>query len=195
MWKKIIPFILCANFISCRSSLFRESSQTKNNPSAYGLLGDGFGIVTPQDIAMNGCHVKPVPFSENSTTYQYWQCFNLKQATLFCDDTSYNEDEGIYQTYVVVSGTRDGAKHEYIVNRPLTLSACDNYKKTWEQLTREEPHVCVSGSLIDVEHRKKNEKIFSWVFDRFKTRKGCYSYFKDGCSFKEQIDHPGCEQQ
>jgi hypothetical protein len=154
-------------------------------------LSEGFGIVSTEDIAINDCQATPVPYSESSNSYQYWQCFEVKQSRLYCDGKGYDEDEKEWLTVMVISGVRDSILNEYITRRAIPLKDCQSFQQDWKRLTANEKHVCVSGSFNKRQNTKR-KWVSNWTFDRFKTRKGCESYFEGGCSLKHQLDQ-GCK--
>lgn len=155
----------------------------------YGLLGEGYGIVTSEDIAVNDCQATPMPFSDQSDAYQYWQCFDVKDSRVYCDGKGFDEDTQLLHTYMVISGIRSGIKQEYVTRRTIPLTTCQEYIKDWKRLVEGEKVVCISGSLLNHSKNQRNEEIYNWIFDRFKTKKGCESYFEGGCSLKYQLEH------
>jgi hypothetical protein len=149
--------------------------QTLRSKYPYGLLSDDFGILTLNDLALNACYFKPEPFPpvDFTSTYEYWQCFESRTISLSCDSNGVpDEHEGI-MGLVVVDAFTDGVKHEYIERRPWKIRDCKDTLKNIATLTKGTSHVCISGSFIETETDKAGKKTASWLFDRFKTRKGC----------------------
>lgn len=58
--------------------------------------------------------------------------------------------------------------------------------RQWRQLAKNENIVCLNGDGSDVMVDPKLEKYFLWTWEKFRTRKGCYSYFAGEC------DTQGC---
>lgn len=148
----------------------------------YGLLTDDFGILNTKDLKTNTCIAGPTPFSDQDKTspYPYWQCFEVKNAKMICERGKYDQDEKAVMSMLVVSGQRDGELHEFISRRPIALWTCQLYQKNWLKLTKNEKHVCVSGA----DHSKVVQEAIVkrvWFFGRYKTQKGCDSYFQDEC--------------
>ena len=71
------------------------------------------------------------------------------------------------------------------------MQSCRDYKRDWKILTNNEKYICISGMHIDKEKNASGQIVSSWIFDKFKTKKGCGSYFYGGCSLKYQIKN-GC---
>ncbi|MBC7420101.1 MAG: hypothetical protein H7328_05185 [Bdellovibrio sp.] len=148
----------------------------------YALLTDDFGILNKDDLKMNQCIAEPSLFSENSSTfYPYWQCFEIKDAKIVCEGKKYSTEEKSQMTMLVISGTRNNELNEFISRRPMKLKTCHLYLRDWARFTKNEKHVCVSGDFIDSEINKADLKKRSWIFDRYKTKKGCDAYFRGTC--------------
>lgn len=58
----------------------------------YGLIGDDYGLLTQEDLAINTCNILEItPFHEDENmAYPYWQCFPLKDAKMKCDSMGYD---------------------------------------------------------------------------------------------------------
>ncbi len=148
----------------------------------YALLTDDFGILNKDDLKINQCIAEPSLFSEStSTSYPYWQCFELKGVRMVCEGKKYSIEEKSRMTMLVLSGTRNGAFNEFISRRPMKLNACHLYLRDWMRFTKNEKHVCISGDFIYSEINKTGPKKMVWIFDRYKTKKGCDAYFRGTC--------------
>ena len=187
MWKKLI--FLFFIFLLIPNYLFADSThlQKLNSKYPYALIGNDYELLSEEDLALNGCEALPSPFSLTSTSYPYWQCFETKNTKLFCDGHKYDENEKDYLTILVISGTKNNQNHEYISRRAIHSDDCFSYKKDWHRLSKGEKYVCVSGPFIEKEKNSKGLIIHSWIFNSFKTKKGCESYFKGGCSLQYQL--------
>ncbi len=154
--------------------------QRLKNEFPYGLLTDDFGILNTQDLKTNACIARPAPFSEQDGTspYPYWQCFEVKNSKMTCERGKYDPHEKVVMSMLIVSGTRDGYLHEFISRRPIPLWSCRLYRRDWLKFIKNERYVCVSGA----DHSKEfNGKKTVWIFGRYKTKKGCDSYFDGEC--------------
>ena len=98
MRKVVILLSLFVEILGCStfSKITPPPSERVNSEFPYALLTSDFGILKQEDLAINSCFAKPVPFSESSTSYFYWQCFEARQSNLFCE------------------GGRDESEEEYI---------------------------------------------------------------------------------
>jgi hypothetical protein len=161
----------------------------------YGLLTDDYGILNLDDLKINACEAIPTPFSgkKTSTPYPYWQCFEVKNSKMVCEPGKYDPHEQEFMSMLVVSGSRDGELHEFISRRPIPIRSCRRYQRVWQKFTKNERHVCVSGAEPDKEI-KDETIVWVWIFGRYKTKKGCDSYFSGECHLAKVISQQGpCE--
>ena len=180
--------------IICLFSLFLTGStfstpthlQKLNSKFPYALLGDDFGILNENDLAINACEATPSPFSsEQGDYYPRWQCFETKKARLFCDGHGYDESAKAFYTLLVIAGEKNSERHEYLTRRTIPYDDCISYAQDWHRLLKGEKYVCVSGAFITKKEKGyKGRNIYSWIFNSFKTRKGCDPYFKGWCDIK-----------
>jgi hypothetical protein len=149
----------------------------------HGLLTDAFGILSKQDLQSNTCIAGPVPFSKEGkpVPYPYWQCFEVKKSRMFCEPGKYDSHEKAIMSILVLSEVRDDELHEFISRRPISLKSCRLYQKDWQKFTKNENYVCISGSEGDKEI-KDTKTVWTWIFGRYKTKKGCDSYFLGHCN-------------
>ncbi len=161
----------------------------------YALLTDDYGVLTEDDLKTNSCDATPCPFSEKDTSspYPYWQCFDLRTANLACEGRKYDFSEKVRVTLLVISGIRDGVLHEYLARRPIPLSSCRLYQKAWRKFVENEKYLCISGEISSIKTDSNGRRRWVWVFDRYKTKKGCDSYFEGECDLKKIIANGQCE--
>ena len=93
---------------SISSKMIAHQSVSYDSEFPYALLTSDFGILKREDLAINSCFVKPAPFSENSTTYFYWQCFEARQSNLFCEGEGYDKEEQARLAVMVIAGILNG---------------------------------------------------------------------------------------
>jgi hypothetical protein len=63
--------------------------------------------------------------------------------------------------------------------------------KEWKNLTAGQSHVCISGALT-TSNQPPAREWWSWIFEAYKTKMGCDSYFDSGCSLQAKIKQ-GCD--
>jgi hypothetical protein len=176
-------------FLLVTSSLLADTKsnhlQELRRVSPLGLLTDDYGVLNRLDLMINSCIAEPNPFSLNNSasSYPYWQCFETKQSSLHCEPGDYDPVEKSLMSMLILSGEKDGELHEYISRRPMALESCRLYERDWQKFTHDEKYVCISGASASMEadnHKKK----WVWIFGRYKTKKGCDSYFDGECEGK-----------
>lgn len=157
------------------------------------LLTDDYGILTKEDLRINSCIANPSPFSENTTTsYPFWQCFLLSNTQMTCEGHKYDSDSRTRVSLLVISAKRDGESHEFISQRTLPVESCQLFLNDWNNFIKSEKYVCVSGSFIS-KKVTNGQTLFSWLFGRYKTLRGCDSYFEGECSLAYQMERHRCE--
>jgi len=155
------------------------------------ILGDNIGLLTEEDILISHCTAKAEPFSlYELTSHPYWQCFSTKKSDFVCDEQ--DPDEGGRTAILAIVLKKDGAVHEYLSRRAISLEGCKAHSREWARLTSHQDHVCVSGQFINPSEDEPQKKDRAWIFESYKTAKGCDSYFKGGCSLSHMIEQ-GCD--
>lgn len=149
----------------------------------YGILTEDFGILLEEDFRINTCIAKPAPFSETKlSNYPIWQCFEVRDVRINCQGATYDPDENSRMTTLVISMVRNKAGfQEYFIPKPLKIQECEQFIQEWDNHTLNEKYVCLCGSLPQVDKERGGTKMTSWVFNRFKTKKGCDSYAEGQC--------------
>ncbi len=189
----VLLFILIA-LEGCAFQQIRHLEELKES-YPFGLIGDDYGILNEEDLAINTCNVtQAVPFSleDETTTYPYWKCYSTKDASLHCDDPDYDEDEKSIMVILAIEirSKRDG-NHDYLPSRAIRLESCKYFQNKFNELTKDESHVCISGDFWEKQSSDTGSAAMIWGFDKFKTKKGCVSYFADECSLKAHLEK-GC---
>ena len=182
-------------FNSC-STLSLTHLTSLKNLYPYGLLGDDYGILTLEDMAVNACIGNEGPWGSGNLAYPYWQCFPVKDVSVECDDVGYNEDEKSILSILAFVVKSNKESHEYLSKKAITQALCKDFQFDLKKLTQNEEHVCLAGEFTDFYTREYGEaapvKTESWSFERFKTKKGYNSastydlkhYIKNRCKPK-----------
>ena len=68
--------------VFCSSNLVNAKTESKaslnlKSKFPYALITEDYGILTSDDLEINGCIAKPTPFYEDSISYPYWRCLPL----------------------------------------------------------------------------------------------------------------------
>lgn len=187
MRKIITIFIFLLSFIP---KAFAAPSHLEKLKSRYpyGLIGDDYGILNEEDIAINDCKAEATPFSRGKNlSYSYWQCFSVIDSKITCDSTGYDSLTKMETGYVEINAKKGDEIHFYLARDPMKIRDCKAWIRTWLKRTILEKYVCISGIDNGSHADQKDRKERYWVFDRFKTRKGCEAY-KSECHLPK---HPG----
>ena len=152
----------------------------------YGLLGEDYGLLTEQDLAVNAWDAYPEPFSPSSTVYPYWQCFKVHEISILCENSSYSENQKAEAVIMAVRAENATSVQEYLSPRPISVNTCHRYQKDWQRLSHAERFACVSGQLNEQGSDNSGTKVTYWIFDKLKTKRGCVSYFRGACSQTNQ---------
>lgn len=153
------------------------------------LITQDYGIVTADDLAYDNKQMFPAPYDPSKNLFnRYWQCIPVK-AVMPKYDTWLGEDgmgpAGVeipmceLETQIKLSS----GLQIYGDRRAHPDTFCREFDRNWRKLTRGEEIVCFNGEAPSNENDKALGKYRSWVWNKFKTRKGCYSYFGD-CDVK-----------
>lgn len=152
----------------------------------YSLLTRDYGILQELDLASYTWGKNTEPFSPDSHGQNYWQCFPTKKVTLNCKYISYDDNKKCKTAYLVINVNKNEKKtHEYESNNTYSADYCFEKIKKIKVLMKNENHVCLGGIFVDLETSNKNvsnQKIYGWIYDKVKTKKGCESYFNNECN-------------
>jgi hypothetical protein len=155
----------------------------------FGLLGDDYGVLTVNDLAINACDAVPKPFNADNhyEPYEYWQCFESKAISFDCDSSGIpDENEGV-MGLVVVKASTGQERHEYIEHRLWPIKDCRRFLRDAATLLRGSEYACVSGSFN--KKALSGARLTSWQFERIKTKKGCEGH---DCRFTKKFKQDNC---
>ena len=100
----------------------------------YSVLGEDYGLLTEEDVAISSCIAHPSPFNPDElSNHPYWQCFSLTGSAFECDNSDVNEEGQTAILAIVLK--KDGITHDYLSRRAIPLDACKSHKDDWVRLT------------------------------------------------------------
>ncbi len=150
----------------------------------HGLLSEDYGILSERDLLSDIKKAHPTPYNINEFQpgYLRWQCFPTSNVTFKMETFKDNDPMGASDVIVELcffSITVRGVfpKHSYGGRRAYRAEFCKNLKSEWRRVTSSTKHVCLNGYPDSV--LRKGEK--AWTWNKFKTLKGCYSYWYKDC--------------
>ena len=154
----------------------------------YARITPDYGILSEFDLKKSEDGVVAAELFDEvnirSLSYPYWQCFPVRAIRYLCLDL-HTKDGGEsmadFRIQVAVAADR---VDEYWGRRGIPIMECRKMVNEWKKLAKGEKYACIAGLYCGVdeklEHTKKLRRK-GWVYDRFKTKKGCTSYFGDRC--------------
>ncbi len=156
----------------------------------HGLVGDDFGVLTINDLALNACHIKPKPFVPGAfNPYEYWLCFESKSVVATCEDQDFTNEDG-HVGRVVVDAQDSEFSYHFIESRPWSIRDCRSFAKTLKNLIQGTSYACISASYIDKEQKnEKGKNVRIGIFHRLKTKKGCEG---QECKLTEKMKREYC---
>lgn len=196
MWK-LAKFVAFGLFMSSSSMSFAGTGPTHlerlKSRYPYGLIGDDYGLLTEEDLAVNTCNTSELtPFSgDRNMAYPYWQCFPVKNTKMECDHAGYDPTIKKETGYLEIDAKNENGLQSYLARDAMDMRDCRKYLLGWKQKTQDQEHVCVSGSYGGFSGIRDGRKETDWVFDKFKTSKGCESH-RSACSLKEVSNIQNC---
>jgi len=157
----------------------------------YSLIGKDFGVLNESDLAANTCDVHPRLFALGSDS-SYWRCFESKDVVFSCDSNgTADPNEGV-MGLIVLEATDKSGQHEYIARRPWPIAECREFGSTFAVKIAGTQHICISGSSPGKSTDPSETKTTVWIFEKYKTTKGCESYFDGECDLTRLIKR-GCK--
>lgn len=152
----------------------------------YILVTEDYGILNENDLASCtwGRGKLGPAFTKEGGHTSYWQCFPREQVSVTLEDTG-DSPEDFKNTTVAYLSLRifepSGIVHEYEMRRGLELETFHKDFNRWQKLMKGEKYVCLAGDFVSIENEfapnGKKMKVYGWIFDKLKTKKGCASYF------------------
>ncbi|MBI4041779.1 MAG: hypothetical protein HY390_07940 [Deltaproteobacteria bacterium] len=162
-----------------------ESKEPKYSDS---LLTADDGIVTADDLAYDHCRREIVPYNPNTAFNSlYWQCLPVKDVKptyrIFRDNDPMGAwDVVITMCHLELNVNHKGEKQVYVDRRGHHVEYCKDFVQKWLKLTKDQEIVCLSGSGGEYYFDEKGGKYKLWTWEKFKTKKGCHSYFFGDCT-------------
>lgn len=196
MRQKIIGGLILS-MLACISIFAFARSKTHltelNTKFPYGLLGDDYGVLTMNDLAINACGVTPKPFKADNSDYnpyEYWQCFESKNISFNCDSNGVPDKHEGPLALVVTKVSLKKVEHKYFERRLWPIKDCRSFIKDAAALLKGIQYACISGSFIESGTDHSGHIFNSWIFERIKTQKGCEGHDCELTLKLQQINCP-----
>lgn len=164
-------------------------SLTAKKKYPYQLLTDDYGILNENDLAAYASRIKSVPFTGKELGRHYWQCFPRNHIAMTLEDFGYSSENFGWEDTIadlkITALVKPGIFHEYTMRAVMPVKIYEKNFHHWRNLMNGAKYVCLAGESGTREIKVGNDgvtrEIYSWTFDRIKTKKGCDSYFDGDC--------------
>jgi hypothetical protein len=113
-------------FADGKNSLFTQAKERY----PFALIGDAYGLLTADDLALTLCKFGPMPFNEDKGIGRYWQCFLTRNVQFDCGTRYFVENEEELQTIFAFTATEHGAVSEYLPRRHVPVSVCKSLQSS-----------------------------------------------------------------
>lgn len=153
------------------------------------ILTPHYEILSEMDVRKDSRRFHNVPYG-SKVIGNFWQCFPTSDV-LFHFDTRKGNDAMGRQAEIVTLCDLDikvrgkTTWSDYWGRRAFPVEICKDIETAWKELSQGELYVCFNGMPGGAETQIINGKIHrikGWIWNRFRTKKGCYSYFENECS-------------
>lgn len=187
----ILSFVILANAGTAHAAAIEKLSA--KHP--YNLLTPGYGIVTEDDLAYDNHRREIGPYNpKTSLSELYWQCLPTENIKAGFNAWVGNDGMGRHdaiETMCALDITvhANNEVQTFTDRRAHQIDFCLDFAKKWKQLTKDQKIVCLNGEGGSYHDEGKNAgRSKLWTWDKFKTKKGCYSFFAGDC------DTSGCDR-
>jgi hypothetical protein len=187
----ILIFLTIASALTANAAAIEKFSP--NYP--YNLLTPGYSIVTEGDLAYDNYRRKIGPYNPSTSLSElYWQCWPTENIKAGFNAWVGNDGMGPHDALETMCALNitvraNNEVQTFTDRRAHQIHFCFDFTKKWKQLTKDQKFVCLDGeggSYHDEDKNVGRSKLWTW--DKFKTKKGCYSFFAGDC------DTSGCEK-
>lgn len=191
MKSRTLPYLLplCAALFAVTSTSAFSKVDGLKQKHPHSILTAHHGILSEADLVLDAQTYTVKPYNPNATGSAYWQCFPTAAVSVGYEKWRDNDAMGRADIIVTICSL-DIQVHgknlwsDYWDRRGHPEDFCKDLVGAWKELSRNEPFVCLNGEPAGVETKIVNglkHQIRGWVWNKFKTRKGCYSYFEGAC--------------
>lgn len=185
---KFILFLVLITINTVSPALSNEIVSSKSTKYPYGLITSGYGIVTEDDLAYDDFHREIRSYNPNEhSSSLYWQCFPVKYVTPKYRTWRDNDSMGAWDVIVTLCDLEIIVRHEkefqiYGDRRAHPVEYCQNFVTKWRKLTKGQNIVCLNGEGGYYSKDGMRKKYKYWTWEKFKTKRGCFSYFFGQCN-------------
>lgn len=171
--------LLVLMMTSCVSRSAFEISEASRK---FAVVTPSYGVLNGDDIDIyawrwNYSDAKPVVFGE------YWACFKKSEIRkMECREFDYDalQNEHNAELEILIS---DGKRiHDIGARRALDVDVCRKTIFEFKKLLKDEAYFCMGLGFGSTSVAPSGIETVGWFYDKFKTKKGCTSYFGEYCN-------------
>lgn len=132
MWKLVVYGFFISNIFASTPKINSKTNEhflKLNKEFPYALLTDDFGILNREDLATNSCMGEPVPFINKNLAFPYWQCFEVQNAKLICENMGPYENSNEQSALMIIKIHSNEKSAEYLNRRGIKMRDCANFRK------------------------------------------------------------------
>lgn len=177
------------------STLFAKNIGKFSSKYPYNLLTFDYGIVTNDDLAYDNHGRRIGPYNpENSVSALYWQCFPVDDVEAgfkaWVGSDGMDRYDAIHTMCTIeISINLNNDPQVFADRRGHQIDFCLDFTNAWKKLTKNQKVVCISGEGGEFYQDADTKRHKLWTWNKFKTKKGCYSFFAGDCNTS------GCERK
>jgi len=165
-------------------------SESSLEPKRFGLLTEGYGIVTAEDIKKELRNVMPEcwEFREDCVLTNYWFCVQVKDVHMACKSMGEAEEVGWAAAHVLRVST-ESKVIEFSFRRAIEENLCENDLRDWEEIIITDGPTCFAASFLEEEKSTDPQDLRPRIFgqlDRMKSDRGSWSFFGDTSDIRYQ---------
>lgn len=147
------------------------------------LVNNDHEILNERELADESYgNTPPIPIDgPKSKLYDYWKCYQTKNITITYDIMEYRkewlEDVADFNINAIDD---DGIVNQYGMRHGMGITYCKQTSKIWKKLMKNQKYVCLHGGYTGSNkelYNGKKQQVIGWVFNKLKTKNGCYNYF------------------
>ncbi len=142
------------------------------------LLTQSYGILSEHDLL----------FEIINSRINKWRCFPSKEARFEIEYWRGPDPMGaanihVDMCFMSISAKSESITYKYLDRRARNLNFCQDHKREWDRLVKDEPFLCINGETHDPPATAQD-----WTWEKTKTNKGCDSLFVGRCDTEFPID-------
>jgi hypothetical protein len=147
------------------------------------VRSEHFGILNEDDINIYAWEMDSGAPLQTAGYGMFWTCYHKsKIKRLYCRSFGPDlSDKNITNSELEFDIQADGVVIKMGQRHAFEYNLCKKMIKEWKDLLKNEEHFCVG---VEQERSHPETKEYRWTYDKFKTKKGCVSYFAGHCEKK-----------